>query len=70
VQANFRDYPILTISETPKIEVHIVQRRDDPRGVGEPGVPPIAPALANAVFAACGQRIRALPIRAVQLGER
>jgi len=68
VQANFRDYPILTIGETPKIEVHIVPRRgDEPSGVGEPGVPPIAPALANAVFAACGRRIRTLPIRAIKL---
>ena len=71
VQANFRDYPILTIGETPKIEVHIAPRRsDEPSGVGEPGVPPIAPALANAIFAASGQRIRALPIRAVNLEGR
>jgi isoquinoline 1-oxidoreductase beta subunit len=70
VQANFGDYPILTISETPEVEVHIMPRRDDPGGVGEPGVPPIAPAVANAVFAATGHRIRALPIRAVSLPDR
>jgi isoquinoline 1-oxidoreductase beta subunit len=67
VQANFGDYPILTIGETPEVEVHIMPRRDDPGGVGEPGVPPIAPAVANAAFAATGHRIRALPIRAVNL---
>lgn len=62
VQANFRDYPILTIGEMPEVEVHIVPGRGDPGGVGEPGVPPIAPAVANAVFAATGHRIRALPM--------
>jgi isoquinoline 1-oxidoreductase beta subunit len=67
VQANFRDYRILTIGETPEVEVHIVPSRRDPGGVGEPGVPPIAPAMANAIFAATGHRIRALPVRAVKL---
>jgi isoquinoline 1-oxidoreductase beta subunit len=70
VQANFGDYPILTIGEMPEVEVHIMPRRDDPGGVGEPGVPPIAPAVANALFAATGRRIRALPIRAVNLTDR
>jgi isoquinoline 1-oxidoreductase beta subunit len=68
MQASFRDYPILTIGEMPEVEVHIVPRRSNPGGVGEPGVPPIAPAVANAVFAATGRRIRALPIHAVKLG--
>jgi isoquinoline 1-oxidoreductase beta subunit len=63
VQSNYHDYPILRINETPKIEVHIVPSNAKPTGVGEPGVPPIAPAVANAVFAATGKPVRRLPIR-------
>jgi isoquinoline 1-oxidoreductase beta subunit len=63
VQANFNDYPILTLQEMPQVEVHIMARQDEPGGVGEPGVPPIAPAVANAVFAATGHRMRRLPLR-------
>jgi isoquinoline 1-oxidoreductase beta subunit len=63
VQSNYHDYPILRINETPKIEVHIVPSSATPTGVGEPGVPPIAPAVANAVFAATGKPVRRLPIR-------
>jgi isoquinoline 1-oxidoreductase beta subunit len=63
VQSNFHDYPILRINETPKIEVHIVPSSEKPTGVGEPGVPPIAPAVANAVFAATGKPVRRLPIK-------
>jgi isoquinoline 1-oxidoreductase beta subunit len=62
-QSTFEDYPILTLAETPKIEVHIVPSTQPPCGVGEPGVPPIAPAVANAVFAATGKRLRSLPLR-------
>ncbi|MDQ7782580.1 MAG: molybdopterin-dependent oxidoreductase [Desulfomonilaceae bacterium] len=62
-QGNFDDYRMLSIREMPKIEVHIVQSNEPPGGVGEPGVPPIAPAVANAVFAATGTRVRRLPIR-------
>lgn len=62
-QSNFQDYPIITFSESPQIEVHIIPSTDPPRGVGEPGVPPIAPAVANAVFAATGHRLRSLPLR-------
>ncbi|CAI8840474.1 xanthine dehydrogenase family protein molybdopterin-binding subunit [Methylocaldum szegediense] len=61
-QSNFTDYPILRIDEMPTVEVHIVPSREPPSGVGEPGVPPLAPAVANALFAATGQRIRALPL--------
>jgi isoquinoline 1-oxidoreductase beta subunit len=61
-QSNFHDYPLLRLDEMPKVEVHIVQSHEAPGGVGEPGVPPLAPALANAVFAATGKRIRRTPL--------
>jgi isoquinoline 1-oxidoreductase beta subunit len=61
-QNSFEDYPILTLRDSPEIEVHIVPSRRPPGGIGEPGVPPIAPAVANAVFAAIGARIRSLPL--------
>ena len=63
VQGNFDDYPILTIDEMPEVEVHIVPSTEPPDGIGEPGLPPAAPAVANAVFAAAGVRVRSLPIR-------
>ena len=63
-QHNFYDYPMLRMFESPEIEVHIVPSEQNPTGVGEPGVPPVAPALANAIFAATGKRVRRLPIRA------
>lgn len=66
-QSNFHDYPLLRMDEMPEIEVHIVPSDQSPRGVGEMGVPPIAPAVANAVYAATGKRIRRLPIRAEDL---
>ncbi len=62
VQSNYHDYRLLTMAETPEIEVHIVSSDEAPTGVGEPGVPPLAPAVANAVFAATGKRIRKLPM--------
>jgi isoquinoline 1-oxidoreductase beta subunit len=62
-QASFDDYPILTLAEMPRVDVHILPGTADPGGVGEPGVPVIAPAVANAVFAATGQRLRRLPLR-------
>jgi isoquinoline 1-oxidoreductase beta subunit len=62
-QATFADYPILTMAEMPDIDIHIVDSIEPPGGVGEPGVPPTAPAVANAVFAATGQRLRSLPLR-------
>lgn len=61
-QSNLHDYPMLRMSETPEIVVHILPSTAKPTGVGEPGTPPIAPAVANALFAATGNRQRALPI--------
>lgn len=62
-QRNFHDYPMLRINEAPEIEVYIVPSTENPTGVGEPGVPPVAPAVANAILAATGKRVRKLPIR-------
>lgn len=62
VTENFDTYPLLTMSETPEIEVHIVTSNDKLGGIGEPGVPPVAPAVANALFNAVGVRIRSLPM--------
>jgi isoquinoline 1-oxidoreductase beta subunit len=62
VQSNFHDYRVLRINEMPPIDVHIVASTDKPTGVGEPGVPPIAPAVANALAAATGKRLRVLPL--------
>jgi isoquinoline 1-oxidoreductase beta subunit len=61
-ETNFHQYQSLRINEMPAVEVHIMPSNEQPTGVGEPGVPPIAPALANALFAATGVRIRELPI--------
>jgi len=66
-QRNFHDYQMLRINEAPQIEVYIVPSTEKPTGVGEPSVPPVAPALANAIFAATGKRIRKLPILRVDL---
>ena len=60
-QANFDTYRMLTIEEMPWVEVHIVPSTESPTGVGEPGVPPIGPAVANAVYAATGKQIQVLP---------
>ena len=62
-ESNFHDYPILQIDEMPVIEVYTIDSEDSPSGVGEMGVPPIAPAVANAIFAATGQRLRQMPFR-------
>ena len=62
-QGNFNDYKMLRLNEMPKVEVHIVPSSEAPGGCGEPGTPPIAPAVCNAIFAATGKPIRRLPIR-------
>ena len=62
-QANFNSYPMLRLNETPRVEVHIVPSSEAPGGIGEPGVPPIAAAVANGVYAATGKRLRKLPLR-------
>jgi len=62
-QGNFNDYGLLRMDQMPEVAVHIVPSREDPGGVGEPGTPPIAPAVVNAVFAATGRPVRRLPIR-------
>ncbi|WP_266366852.1 xanthine dehydrogenase family protein molybdopterin-binding subunit [Tellurirhabdus rosea] len=60
-QTNFHDYQVLRFHEMPKADIHLVENEEAPGGVGEPGLPPIAPALCNAIFAAAGVRIRKLP---------
>lgn len=62
-QSNFHDYPLLRMHEMPKVEVYIVPSTAAPTGTGEPSLPPIAPALANAIFAATGKRLRKLPFK-------
>jgi isoquinoline 1-oxidoreductase beta subunit len=61
-QSNFDDFDVLRMDETPKIHVYLIESDAAPTGVGEPGLPPAAPAVANAVYAATGKRIRRLPI--------
>lgn len=63
LQSNFHDFQTLRFAVSPEVEVHIVDSREPPSGVGEPGVPPTAPAVANAVFALTGKRLRSLPLR-------
>jgi isoquinoline 1-oxidoreductase beta subunit len=62
-QSNFHDYPVLRMDACPVIETDIIPSQASPEGVGEPGTPPIAPAVANALFALTGQRLRALPLK-------
>ena len=66
-QGNFNNYDVLRIDEMPVIETYIVPSAEKPSGAGEATVPPIAPAVVNAIFAATGKRIRKLPIRAAEL---
>ena len=66
-ESNYDDYKVLRFDEMPKVDVHIIKNNENPGGVGEPGLPPIAPAIANAIFSATGKRIRKLPILASDL---
>jgi len=63
VQGNYNDFRILALTDAPVITVEVMPSDSPPSGVGEPPVPPVAPAVANAIFAANGQRLRALPLR-------
>ena len=65
VQGNFDSYPMLRMREMPVVEVHMVDSTEDPTGIGEPGTPPIGPAVANAVYTLTGHRMRSLPLRAI-----
>jgi len=62
-QSNFHDYRMVRMQDAPEIDVCVMASEADPSGVGEPGLPPIAPAVANAVFALTGKRLRTLPLR-------
>ena len=62
-EGNFDEYKVLRMNEMPRVEVYIVKSAEDPKGVGEPGVPPIGPAFANAAFQATGKRLRVLPLK-------
>ncbi|HYL83839.1 MAG TPA: xanthine dehydrogenase family protein molybdopterin-binding subunit [Candidatus Angelobacter sp.] len=66
-QSNFNDYGMPRMNETPLTEVHVVMSKEDPTGIGEPGLPVVTPAVCNAIFAATGKRIRRLPIRSEDL---
>jgi isoquinoline 1-oxidoreductase beta subunit len=62
-QGNFHEYEVLRLDEMPQVSVHIVRSNAKMGGIGEPATAPIAPAVANAVFALTGQRLRSLPLR-------
>ncbi len=61
-QSNFHDYRMMRINEMPEVAVRVMRSTEKPTGFGEPGVPPVAPAITNAVFALTGTRVRTLPL--------
>ena len=63
-QSNFHQYPMLRMPHTPKIAVHFIESNNAPTGLGEPVLPPLAPAVCNAIYAATGDRVRTMPISA------
>ncbi|AHE56975.1 xanthine dehydrogenase family protein molybdopterin-binding subunit [Sphingomonas sanxanigenens] len=67
-QSNFHDYPVVRMNEVPEIEVVLIENREDPGGVGEPGTTVVAPAVVNAIFAATGRRLRSLPLEPAMTG--
>jgi isoquinoline 1-oxidoreductase beta subunit len=60
-QSNLHDYTVLRLPQAPEVDVHFIQSNYPPTGLGEPALPPLAPAVANAIFAATGQRLRKMP---------
>jgi CO/xanthine dehydrogenase Mo-binding subunit len=66
-ESNFDSFPLIRMDETPRVEVHIIKSKAPPTGVGEVGVPPVAPAVTNALFQATGKRIRTLPVNPDEL---
>ena len=63
MQSNFGDYPLLRLAQAPQVETIVMPSSAHPEGVGEPAVPPVAPAVAAAVFRLTGRRLRSLPLR-------